>query len=38
MDDFTFKLTFAAPYGGFLRNITIEGWNGYTEFIRPSQY
>jgi peptide/nickel transport system substrate-binding protein len=32
----TFKMTASAPYGGFLRNITIEGWNGYTELINPS--
>jgi peptide/nickel transport system substrate-binding protein len=38
IDDFTFKVTFAAPYGGFLRAITIEGWNGYTELLRPSHY
>lgn len=38
IDDFTFKVTFAAPYGGFLRNLTIEGWRGYTELLRPSHY
>jgi len=36
VDDYTFKLTSTAPYGGFLRNITIEGWNGYTELINPA--
>jgi peptide/nickel transport system substrate-binding protein len=36
MDDYTFKLTFSAPYGGFLRNITIEGWNGYTVLVNPA--
>lgn len=36
VDDNTFKLTSTAPYGGFLRNITIEGWNGYTVLINPS--
>lgn len=36
VDDYTFKMTAAAPYGGFLRNLTIEGWNGYTELINPS--
>jgi peptide/nickel transport system substrate-binding protein len=36
VDDYTFKLTFSAPYGGFLRNITIEGWNGYTVLINPA--
>ena len=38
VDDFTFKVTFDAPYGGFIRNLTIEGWNGYTELINPSHY
>jgi peptide/nickel transport system substrate-binding protein len=38
IDEFTFKITFSEPYGGFLRNLTIEGWNGYTELIRPSHY
>lgn len=38
IDDFTFKITFPASYGGFLRNITIEGWRGYTELLRPSHY
>lgn len=36
LDDYTFKMTAAAPYGGFLRNLTIEGWNGYTELLNPS--
>jgi peptide/nickel transport system substrate-binding protein len=36
VDDYTFKMKAAAPYGGFLRNITIEGWNGYTELLNPS--
>jgi peptide/nickel transport system substrate-binding protein len=38
VDDFTFKVTFDAAYGGFVRNLTIEGWNGYTELINPSHY
>lgn len=38
IDDYTFKITFPEPYGGFLRNLTIEGWNGYTELIRPAHY
>ena len=36
LDDYTFKLTATKPYGGFLRNITIEGWNGYTVLVNPS--
>jgi peptide/nickel transport system substrate-binding protein len=38
LDDYTFKVTFDGPYGAFLRNLTIEGWNGYTEFIEPAHY
>lgn len=38
IDDFTFTITFDGAYGAFLRNLTIEGWNGYTEFIEPSHY
>ncbi|MEM7133869.1 MAG: ABC transporter substrate-binding protein [Chloroflexota bacterium] len=38
IDDFTFKVTFDEPYGGFLRNLTIEGWNGYTVLLRPSHH
>jgi peptide/nickel transport system substrate-binding protein len=38
VDDFTFKVTFDSPYGGFVRNLTIEGWNGYTELINPAHY
>src|SRR5690606_11142938 len=38
IDDFTFKVRFPEPYGGFLRQLTIEGWVGYTELLRPSHY
>jgi peptide/nickel transport system substrate-binding protein len=38
IDDYTFKITYPEPYGGFLRNLVIEGWNGYTELIRPAHY
>jgi peptide/nickel transport system substrate-binding protein len=38
VDDFTFKIQFAKPYGGFLRNLTIEGWKGYTVIVNPSKY
>lgn len=35
-DDYTFTITYPSPYGGFLRNLVIEGWNGYTELINPA--
>ncbi len=38
IDDYTFKISFPEPYGGLLRAITIEGWNGYTELLRPAHY
>ena len=37
-DDYTFSITFASPYGGFLRNLVIEGWNGSTELINPAHF
>ncbi|GAB4557280.1 MAG: ABC transporter substrate-binding protein [Anaerolineae bacterium] len=38
IDDYTFKVSFPEPYGGFLRQLTIESWVGYTELLRPSHY
>jgi peptide/nickel transport system substrate-binding protein len=38
VDDYTFKIQFGKPYGGFLRNLTIEGWKGYTIILNPSHY
>jgi len=38
VDDFTFKISFPAPYGGFVRAMGIEGWNGYTLIINPSKF
>jgi peptide/nickel transport system substrate-binding protein len=38
VDDYTFKITFDGPYGAFLRYMTIEGWNGYTEMLEPAHY
>ena len=38
IDDYTFKIQFGAPYGGFLRNLTIEGWKGYTIIVNPAHY
>jgi peptide/nickel transport system substrate-binding protein len=36
IDDHTWKLTFNEPYGGLLREISIKGWQGYTDMLRPS--
>ncbi len=38
IDDYTFRVSFPEPYGGFLRALTIETWVGYTELLRPSHY
>lgn len=38
IDDYTFKISFPAPYGGFIRNMWIEGWKGYTLLINPSHW
>jgi peptide/nickel transport system substrate-binding protein len=38
VDDYTFKIHFTEPYGGFLRSLAIEGWVGYTELLNPSHY
>ncbi len=38
VDDYTFKVHFTKPYGGFLRALAIEGWVGYTDLINPSHY
>ena len=38
IDDDTFRISFAEPYGGFLAQITIVGWKGYTEFIKPKHF
>jgi peptide/nickel transport system substrate-binding protein len=38
VDDWTFKLTFDQPYGGFLIAISISGWVGYTDLLKPAHY
>jgi peptide/nickel transport system substrate-binding protein len=38
LDDFTFRLTFAEPYGAFPVQVAINGWRGYFEFIKPKHY
>jgi peptide/nickel transport system substrate-binding protein len=38
IDDYTFRVSFAEPYGGFLRELTIKGWQGYTELLRPAHH
>ena len=38
IDDYTFKVSFDAPYGGFLRALAIEWWVGYTILLEPAHY
>jgi len=38
IDDFNFRLTSSESYGGLLRELSIKGWQGYTDLIRPSHY
>ena len=38
VDTFTFRITFTEPYGGLLREMSIKGWQGYTDLMRPSHY
>ena len=38
IDDFTFKVSFSEPYGGFLRQLVIAGWSAYTLILKPSHY
>ncbi len=38
VDDFTFKIKFDQPYGGFLVVLAILGWRGYTELLKPKHF
>jgi peptide/nickel transport system substrate-binding protein len=38
LDLFTFEMSYPEPYGGLLRQFTIEAWVGYTEWLNPSHY
>ncbi len=35
---FEFEMSYPEPYGGLLRQFTIEAWVGYTEWLNPSHY
>jgi len=36
VDDQTFRITFKESYGGFVVHLSIAGWKGYTEFLKPA--
>lgn len=38
IDDEKFAIRFESPYGGFLVAISIAGWAGYTDYLKPSAY
>ncbi|NLA52481.1 MAG: ABC transporter substrate-binding protein, partial [Alcaligenaceae bacterium] len=38
IDDYTFKISFDEPYGGFLVELAIQGWRGYTDLLKPKHY
>jgi peptide/nickel transport system substrate-binding protein len=38
VDDWTFKIAFDQPYGGFLLALSIQNWNGYTDLMKPAHY
>ncbi|MHB8627021.1 MAG: ABC transporter substrate-binding protein [Aggregatilineales bacterium] len=38
VDDYTFTITFDAPYGGFLDQLSQNELNGYYDIIKPSHY
>jgi peptide/nickel transport system substrate-binding protein len=38
IDDWTFKLSFKEPYGGFAVHLSIAGWKGYTDLLKPAHF
>ncbi len=38
IDDQTFTISFQKSYGGYLAQISISGWKGYTDWIKPAHY
>ena len=38
VDPYTFQMSYEKPYGGILRQFTIESWVGYTEWLNPAHY
>jgi peptide/nickel transport system substrate-binding protein len=38
IDDYTFRISFDKPYGGFLLQLAWQGWRGYTDLIKPKHY
>ena len=38
IDEWTFSLSFKESYGGFPVHISIAGWKGYTDILKPAHY
>jgi peptide/nickel transport system substrate-binding protein len=38
IDDLTFSLSFKESYGGFVVHLSIAGWKGYTELMKPAYF
>lgn len=38
IDDYTFRVKFAKPYGGFLTQLAIVSWRRYRDLIKPKHY
>ncbi|MGQ9629386.1 MAG: ABC transporter substrate-binding protein [bacterium] len=38
LDKYTFRISFASPYGGFPVQLAIAGWRGYTDLIKPKHF
>jgi len=38
IDDYTFRISFAEPYGGFPVQLAICQWRGYTDLLKPKHY
>jgi len=38
IDDETFKISFKSSYGGFAVHISITGWKGYSDILKPAHY
>ncbi|MGQ9631203.1 MAG: ABC transporter substrate-binding protein [bacterium] len=38
VDKYTFRISFAEPYGGFLTQLALVNWRGYTDLLKPKHY
>lgn len=38
VDDWAFKIKFDEPYGGLLIRLSVTGWVGYTDLLKPAHY